>query len=230
MEAIAIVQGYTALGIGIIIGLGAIGACIGIGIMGAKFLESAARQPELTPMLHGPHVPAGRPHRRGVPDRRRPRHAVRVRQSAAQPAPGLIEPLSGHADEAAMDINATFIGQIVVFLILLWFIGKFVVPPISAAIDERAEEDRRRVLLPPSAARRISTQASERAEAVIREARDRANQIIDQASQRSATRWSSRPRRTALQEGDRLVAVGAAADRARHDQGARGAAPRSGAS
>ena len=53
MEAIAIVQGYTALGIGIIIGLGAIGACIGIGIMGAKFLESAARQPELTPMLTG---------------------------------------------------------------------------------------------------------------------------------------------------------------------------------
>jgi F-type H+-transporting ATPase subunit c len=40
-----------ALGIGLIIGLGAIGACIGIGIMGAKFLESSARQPELTPKL-----------------------------------------------------------------------------------------------------------------------------------------------------------------------------------
>ncbi len=47
----AIIQGYTALGIGIIIGLGAIGACIGIGIMGAKFLEAAARQPELIPQL-----------------------------------------------------------------------------------------------------------------------------------------------------------------------------------
>ncbi|NBU26179.1 MAG: F0F1 ATP synthase subunit C [Gammaproteobacteria bacterium] len=51
MEAIANVQAFTALGIGIIIGLGAIGACIGIGVMGSKFLESAARQPELTPML-----------------------------------------------------------------------------------------------------------------------------------------------------------------------------------
>ncbi|MCC6630425.1 MAG: F0F1 ATP synthase subunit C [Gammaproteobacteria bacterium] len=51
MEATAIVQGYMALGIGLIIGLGAIGACIGIGIMGAKFLESSARQPELTPKL-----------------------------------------------------------------------------------------------------------------------------------------------------------------------------------
>ena len=53
MEAIATGQAYTALGIGIIIGLGAIGACIGIGIMGSKFLESAARQPELTPKLQG---------------------------------------------------------------------------------------------------------------------------------------------------------------------------------
>ena len=51
METIAMVQAYTALGLGIIIGLGAIGACIGIGIMGSKFLESAARQPELVPML-----------------------------------------------------------------------------------------------------------------------------------------------------------------------------------
>jgi F-type H+-transporting ATPase subunit c len=51
MEAIANVQAFTALGIGLIIGLGAIGACIGIGVMGSKFLESAARQPELTPML-----------------------------------------------------------------------------------------------------------------------------------------------------------------------------------
>ena len=51
MEATAIVQGYMALGIGLIIGLGAIGACIGIGIMGSKFLEAAARQPELIPTL-----------------------------------------------------------------------------------------------------------------------------------------------------------------------------------
>ena len=43
----AVIQGYTALGIGIIIGLGAIGACIGIGIMGSKYLEASARQPEL---------------------------------------------------------------------------------------------------------------------------------------------------------------------------------------
>ena len=37
----------VALACGIIIGLGAIGACIGIAIMGGKYLEASARQPEL---------------------------------------------------------------------------------------------------------------------------------------------------------------------------------------
>lgn len=53
MEFIASVQGLTAIAIGMMVGLGSIGACLGIAIMGAKFLESAARQPELVPMLQG---------------------------------------------------------------------------------------------------------------------------------------------------------------------------------
>ncbi len=39
--------GLVAIGVGLIIGLGAMGACIGVGIMASKYLESAARQPEL---------------------------------------------------------------------------------------------------------------------------------------------------------------------------------------
>ena len=35
----------------LVMGLGAIGAAIGVGILGSKFLEGAARQPELIPML-----------------------------------------------------------------------------------------------------------------------------------------------------------------------------------
>jgi F-type H+-transporting ATPase subunit c len=53
VQLLAQIQAFTALGIGLIIGLGAIGACIGIGIMGSKFLEAAARQPELIPTLQG---------------------------------------------------------------------------------------------------------------------------------------------------------------------------------
>jgi F-type H+-transporting ATPase subunit c len=35
------------LAVGHMIGLGAIGSCLGVGLLGAKFLESSARQPEL---------------------------------------------------------------------------------------------------------------------------------------------------------------------------------------
>ena len=48
---IANVQGLTAIAVGLILGLGALGTGIGFGILGGKFLEGAARQPELVPML-----------------------------------------------------------------------------------------------------------------------------------------------------------------------------------
>ncbi|MEJ2106065.1 MAG: F0F1 ATP synthase subunit C [Acidiferrobacteraceae bacterium] len=35
----------------IMMGLGAVGAAVGIGVLGGRFLEGAARQPELIPML-----------------------------------------------------------------------------------------------------------------------------------------------------------------------------------
>ena len=35
----------------IIIGLGAVGAAIGVGVLGGKYLEGAARQSELIPLL-----------------------------------------------------------------------------------------------------------------------------------------------------------------------------------
>lgn len=38
---------YVALACGLIVSLGAAGASIGIAIMGSKYLEAAARQPEL---------------------------------------------------------------------------------------------------------------------------------------------------------------------------------------
>ena len=42
---------YVAIACGLIIGLGAIGACIGVGIMAGKYIEASARQPELTNSL-----------------------------------------------------------------------------------------------------------------------------------------------------------------------------------
>ena len=51
LQLVAMIQGYTGIGIGLMIGLGALGACIGVGIMCSRFLEGAARQPELMPQL-----------------------------------------------------------------------------------------------------------------------------------------------------------------------------------
>jgi F-type H+-transporting ATPase subunit c len=51
LQLLAMIQANTAIGIGLMIGLGALGACVGVGIMASRFLEGAARQPELIPML-----------------------------------------------------------------------------------------------------------------------------------------------------------------------------------
>lgn len=48
---IASVQGLTAVAAALLIGLAALGTAVGFGILGGKFLEGVARQPELTPML-----------------------------------------------------------------------------------------------------------------------------------------------------------------------------------
>ncbi len=42
---------FTVLGVLLVLGMGAAGTAIGFGLLGGKFLEGAARQPELAPML-----------------------------------------------------------------------------------------------------------------------------------------------------------------------------------
>ena len=42
---------FTVIAAGLLIGLGALGTAIGFAILGGKFLEGAARQPELMPQL-----------------------------------------------------------------------------------------------------------------------------------------------------------------------------------
>lgn len=44
---------FTVLGVLLVLGMGALGTAIGFGILGGKFLESSARQPELAPQLMG---------------------------------------------------------------------------------------------------------------------------------------------------------------------------------
>jgi len=48
---IAQVQGFKAVAAGLLIGLASLGTAIGFGILGGKFVEGVARQPELSGML-----------------------------------------------------------------------------------------------------------------------------------------------------------------------------------
>lgn len=50
-QIIGNLQGMTMLSVSILIGAGALGTAIGFGLLGGKFLEGAARQPEMIPQL-----------------------------------------------------------------------------------------------------------------------------------------------------------------------------------
>ena len=50
-QMVAGVQNATMLSVAILIGAGAFGTALGFAILGGKFLEGAARQPEMIPQL-----------------------------------------------------------------------------------------------------------------------------------------------------------------------------------
>ena len=53
MEAMALVYGYTAISVGIILAAAGLGSALGWGLICSKFLEGIARQPEMRPQLMG---------------------------------------------------------------------------------------------------------------------------------------------------------------------------------
>ena len=48
---LASIQTMTILGVSMIVSIGAIGTAIGLAMLGSKFLDVTARQPEIAPML-----------------------------------------------------------------------------------------------------------------------------------------------------------------------------------
>jgi F-type H+-transporting ATPase subunit c len=46
-QALALLLGNSAVAVGLILGMGALGTAIGFGILGGRFLEGTARQPEM---------------------------------------------------------------------------------------------------------------------------------------------------------------------------------------
>ena len=90
-----------------------------------------------------------------------------------------------------MSINATLIAQIIVFGILVWFTMKYIWPPISQAMDERAARiadglaaaERAKAELKDADARVAEEIKAARAQAseIVEKAQAQANQILDKA-------------------------------------------------
>ena len=104
-----------------------------------------------------------------------------------------------------MDINATLIGQIITFAILIWFTMKFVWPPIVKAMQEREKKIAAGLENTERSKRELET-AQHKALSIVREAKQQASQIIEQANLHSA-KLVEEAKEHAKQEGQRIVAL-----------------------
>ncbi|QJR80963.1 F0F1 ATP synthase subunit B [Alteromonas pelagimontana] len=93
-----------------------------------------------------------------------------------------------------MNINATLIGQLIAFMVFVWFCMKYVWPPLLNAIEDRqkkiadgleasvrAEKD---LELAQEKATEQLKEAKAKATEIIEQAKKRANQLVDEETQR----------------------------------------------
>jgi F-type H+-transporting ATPase subunit b len=100
-------------------------------------------------------------------------------------------------------LNATLIGQAITFAILIWFIMRFVWPPIMAALDERARKIEEGLAAAERGKRDLEL-AAKRAADVLREAKQKAAEIITQGERRR-DEIIEEAKSTAKAEGERLL-------------------------
>jgi F-type H+-transporting ATPase subunit b len=102
-----------------------------------------------------------------------------------------------------MNLNATLIIQLLVFLILAWVTMKFIWPPLIAAIDERRTKIAEGLASAEKGEASLAEAKAAAAE-IVKEAHVRAGKIVDQASRRS-NELVEEARGAAIAEGQRLV-------------------------
>jgi len=90
-----------------------------------------------------------------------------------------------------MNINATLIGQSIAFFVFVWFVMKYVWPPLIAALDERkktiadglaaAERGQHEQELAEKAAEKHIKEAKNQASDIVTQAQKRASEIVEEA-------------------------------------------------
>jgi F-type H+-transporting ATPase subunit b len=104
-----------------------------------------------------------------------------------------------------MNFNLTLIAQAITFAAFIWFCVKFIWPPLVRAIESRqkqiadglAEAERGRSSL---------AEAQKQTDVIVREARERAQELVA-AAEKTAAQRVEESKAQAKTEGDRLVAA-----------------------
>jgi F-type H+-transporting ATPase subunit b len=104
-----------------------------------------------------------------------------------------------------VSINATLIIQMIVFAILVWFTMKFIWPPITAALDERAKKIADGLSAADKAKAELSN-ANKRVEEQLSAARNDATQRLADA-ERLAQSMIEEAKTRASDEGAKIVAA-----------------------
>lgn len=99
-----------------------------------------------------------------------------------------------------MSINATLLGQMIVFAIFVWFTMKFIWPPLLDAMRERQKRISDGLAAAERGARELN-EATEKAENMLREAREQAKEVLANA-QKQANETIERSRNEARAEGE----------------------------
>ncbi|MCB1875454.1 MAG: F0F1 ATP synthase subunit B [Chromatiales bacterium] len=104
-----------------------------------------------------------------------------------------------------MDINATLLGQMITFAVLVWFVKRFLWGPLTQMMQDRqariadglaaAERGQHEQELAEKRAKELLHQAKDQAAEIIAQGQKRSNEIIEEAKDQ------------ARQEGDRLLAA-----------------------
>jgi len=102
-----------------------------------------------------------------------------------------------------VSINATLIGQMITFALLVWFTMKYIWPPLFDSLEERrkkiaeglaaAEKGQEEMQLAEKKAKNVLKEAKQQSSEIVSLAQKRANEIVEESKE------------AAKKEGDRLV-------------------------
>ncbi|AYA66376.1 MULTISPECIES: F0F1 ATP synthase subunit B [unclassified Alteromonas] len=105
-----------------------------------------------------------------------------------------------------MNINATLIGQLIAFIVFVWFCMKYVWPPLLGAIEERQKKIADGLEASERAEKDLEL-AQQKATDQLKDAKAQAAEIVEQAKKR-ASQLEESEKQKAYSEREKIIASG----------------------